>query len=932
MRIPGATYRVQLNKDFRFADARELLPYLERIGITDLYASPVFQARKGSMHGYDVVDPNRVNPELGTLGDFDALVEDLHRRGMHLLLDIVPNHMAASPQNPWWMDVIENGSASPYASFFDVEWGHRSPTVKDKIVLPILGEPYGTALEDQKLHLSLSKTGLCINYYESGLPIDPATYHDVLSYRLDEFLRNMQRDDPALHEFGMLLEMAERLPGRSSTDWEAVELRRRESTVMKEKLWALYQSEPSIREFLDENLRWLNGSKGNSSSFDRLDALLNQQPYQLMFWRAARERINYRRFFDVTDLIGIRAQDAQVFQATHDLLLRWVEDRKVAGLRIDHVDGLYDPLAYLAHLQALASRAAREPVYIAVEKIVSGPEHLPSEWPVAGITGYDFLGMVNNLFVHPEGLKALTSVYAKIIGKEVNFYEIAYAQKKRVIEDLFAGEIRTLGLRLNGIAERYRHARDLSPQMLSRALLECTASMPVYRTYVRDFHIGAHDTAVIEDAVASARRRNPSLSPACFDFVRQLLLLQLRDDEEALRFVMRWQQLTGPVMAKGVEDTTFYLYNRLVSTNDVGGSPEAVSIQQFHSFNSERRQQWPGTMNATSTHDTKRSEDVRARINLLSEMPAEWEKYVNRWRRWNQSFTGSDFAELDPNQEYLLYQTLVGAWPLDDVITQDFVERIKNYMVKAAREAKVHTSWLHQRNEYEGKMLAFTEAILREGDGNRFLAHFRGFQKRLAYYGAISSLAQTLLKVVCPGTPDFYQGTTLWDFSLVDPDNRRPAQIAPRLELLQEFVHWAGTVPARTITRLLECWMDGRLKAFVIFKSLQFRKDRQDLFENGEYIGLTGAGLAEEHTVAVARKRANEWVIGIVPRFVTGLSALEKMPLGRRTWKDAAIVLPDDAPRRWRNVFTGEEIMASGVLPMAEVLKSFPVALLSSVD
>ncbi len=926
MRIPGATYRVQLNKDFRFSEARALLPYLERIGITDLYASPVFQARKGSMHGYDVVDPTRVNPELGSLEDFDALVDDLHRRGMHLLLDIVPNHMAASPENPWWMDVLENGSASPYASFFDVEWGHRSPTVKDKIVLPILGEPYGTALEDQKFHLSLGEMGLRINYYESGFPIDPATYHDVLSYRLDEFLRDMQGDDPTLHEFGMLLEMAERLPARSATDWEAVELRRRESTEIKEKLWALYERQSVVQEFLDENVRRLNGGKGDPSSFDRLDALLNQQPYQLMFWRAARERINYRRFFDVTDLIGIRAQDTQVFQATHELPLRWLADKKVAGLRIDHVDGLYDPLAYLAHLQAGG------PVYVTVEKIVSGEEHLPSEWPVAGMTGYEFLGKVNNLFVDPEGLKALTSTYAKFIGKETSFYETAYAQKKKVMEDLFAGEIRTLGLHLNGIAERYRHARDLSPQALSRAILEVTASMPVYRTYVRDFHIGAHDTAVIEDAVASARRRNPALSEACFNFVRQLLLVQLRDDEDALRFVMRWQQLTGPVMAKGVEDTTFYLYNRLVSTNDVGGSPEAVSVQQFHAFNSERRQQWPGAMNATSTHDTKRSEDVRARINLLSEMPAEWDRYVNRWRRWNLALTGSEFPELDPNQEYLLYQTLVGVWPLDDVMTPEFVERIKSYMLKAAREAKVHTSWLHQRNEYEGKMLAFTEAILREGESNRFLAHFRGFQKRLAFYGAINSLAQTLLKVVCPGTPDFYQGTTRWDFSLVDPDNRRPEQIAPQIELVEEFRNWEGEVPSQTIGRLLKCWVDGRVKTFVIFKLLQFRKERKDLFENGEYMGLMGTGLAEEHTVAVARKRAHQWVIGVVPRFVMGFSALEKIPLGRRTWKESAVMLPEDAPERWRNVFTGEEITTSGGLPMADVLKTFPVALLTSVD
>ena len=934
MRIPSSTYRVQFNKDFRFEQARKLLPYLRQIGITDLYASPVFKARQGSMHGYDVVDPTCVNPEIGTEDEFDQLISDLHSRGMRLMLDIVPNHMAASTENPWWMDVLENGSASVHGAFFDVEWGHRMPAVRDKIVLPILGEPYGTALEDQKLALTLCDGRLCVKCYEALYPIDPATYHLVLSFGIDDLRRRLGPGDPALQDFERVLESSERLPGWTVTDWDLVEQRRRDSAELKRNLRCAMERHPAVREFLEGNFRRFNGIKGDPASFDALDNLLNQQAYQFTFWRAARERINYRRFFDVSELIGIRAQDPQVFQATHELVLRWLAEKKVSSVRIDHVDGLYDPLAYLAHLQARASGQAGGPVYIAVEKILCGKEELPCEWPVAGTTGYDFLGVVNNLFVNPSGLRELTETYIEFTGLKADFYETAYCRKKKIMEDLFAGEIRTLGLHLVSISSRYRHARDLSPEQLNRALLEVTASMPIYRSYTRDLRVGSHDLANIDDAIASARRRAPGITPACFDFIRRVLMVSLPDDEDAFWFVMRWQQLTGPVMAKGVEDTTMYVYNRLISMNDVGSSPEPVSIEQFHNFNRARRQKWHATMNATSTHDTKRSEDVRARINLLPELASEWDRSVNRWRRWNTHLTGSEFPERDWNQEYLLYQTLAGIWPLEDQIDAEFVDRVKQYMIKAAREAKVHTSWLRQDGEYEGKMLAFVEAILREGGENRFLPHFRKFQKRIAFYGAINSLSQCLLKMVSPGLPDFYQGTTLWDFSVVDPDNRRPAQIAPRLEMLDLFQRWQHPrQPATEIEALLANWKDGHIKSFLIFKTLHLRQDRADLFENGDYSGLAGNGLAAEHSVSLMRRRGESWLIAVAPRFLTRLSALEKWPLGRRFWGDSAVALPDDAPTQWTNVLTGDIVeVSAGQLALAEALKSFPVALLEGTN
>ena len=928
MRIPTATYRVQLHKNFNFVQVRSLIPYLAAIGISDLYVSPICQAQSGSTHGYDVTDPTRINPELGSPEDFDDLVEDLHARDMGLIVDIVPNHMAATQENPWWMDVLENGSASEHAAVFDIEWGHRTPSMQEKIVLPVLGEPYGNALEEQRLQLVLTESGLRVEYYGAQYPIDPGTYHEVLSFRLDNLLEHVEATDPALVAFGALLETAERLPPRTAAEWEAVETRRQESGNIKRKLWALYKSEPVIRGYLDETLRLYNGLRGNPSSFDRLDSLLDRQPYQLAFWQAARERINYRRFFDVAGLIGIRTQDPQVFQATHELVLRWLAEKKVSGLRVDHIDGLYDPLSYMAELQTRCSRERGEPVYIVVEKILSGLERLPREWPVCGTTGYDFLGTLNNLFVDPDGLRELTSAYESFIRDDTSFYELAYQQKRRIMEELFAGELRSLGIHLNAIAQCDRHGRDLSPEALNQALLDVTASMPVYRTYTRDFPARAHDSAVIEDAVARARQRHPALHPACFDFLRKVLLVDFPGNEDVLRFVLRWQQVTSPVMAKGIEDTTLYLYNRLVSMNDVGGSPEPVSPEHFHEFNMARQREWRATMNATSTHDTKRSQDVRARINLLSEMAGDWKRLVNRWHRANRVFTKSSFPDIDPNGEYLLYQTLLGTWPLDDEITPEYLGRIKNYLIKAAREAKRHTNWTRPDEEYERGMLEFTMAILKDDPQNRFLPRFRDLARRIAFYGALNSLAQTLLKTVCPGVPDFYQGTTLWDFSLVDPDNRRPAQISARLDLLESLERWNSPAGSEELEDLLDCWQDGRVKTYLMARGLRVRKLNADVFDCGEYLGLQGTGLAEQHAVSVARRRGNSWVIAIVPRFPLAFSARERWPLGRRPWNGAAVRLPEGAPERWRNELTGESIQSNGELSVAAALAAFPVALL----
>ena len=918
MRKPNATYRLQLNHDFGFRQALQLVPQLDSIGITHLYLSPIFQARKGSMHGYDVTDPSRLNEELGTAEDFEALVAELRGRGMGILLDIVPNHMAASPANPWWMDVLESGSASPYSAFFDVEWSPTLPAVQEKIYLPILGEPYAEALEQQKLRLWIHESGLRISYYDTPFPLDPSTYHDVVSYHLSTLLGKLDTSQPLLQELGDLLETLDRLPARTSVEWESLEMRRHEAPRVKEKLWDLYSHFAEFREFLDGNIRVFNGTPGDQDSFDLLDTLIGKQPYELAYWRVAREKINYRRFFDITDLIGIRAQDPQVFDRTHDFALELCKTGKISGYRVDHVDGLYDPTQYLAHLQQRAAESCGGAAYIVVEKILNETELLPNGWPVAGTTGYDFLGAVNNLFVHPEGLERLQALYTAFTGLAATFYDVANEQKRNIMRDLFVGEMNALDYHLQAIADRDRHGRDLSPQEIRRALVEITISMPVYRTYVRDTHIGAHDAEFLDRSIHDARRRNPQISPACFDFLSRVLLLKVKNGlkEDALRFLMRWQQLTGPIMAKGVEDTTLYVFNRLVSMNEVGGCPEPVPVERFHRFNSERNAQWPATMNADSTHDTKRSGDVRARINVLSEISDVWARNVRRWGRSNRAHKSEVEGRLAPdaNDEYLIYQTLAGAWPIE-------WERLEQYLVKAVREAKVHTSWFAPKAEYEAALVKFTKAIL--DPAGPFLASFETLHKRVAFYGAINSLAQTLLKIVSPGIPDFYQDTMRWSFRLVDPDNRLPPDPS------------RTSAPCRFDPELVENWEDGRIKAWVIAAALRFRKNNPELFGTGEYLPLRTSGRGSDHAIAFARRYGDSYAIAIAPRFTSHFSTFEKQPLGRRVWRDSYVLIPPEGPETWRNVLTDELVdsaVADGntVLYISDALKSCPVALLAA--
>jgi (1->4)-alpha-D-glucan 1-alpha-D-glucosylmutase len=909
---PLATFRIQLNTDFRLEHARSLIPFLAGMGVSHVYLSPVFKARPGSMHGYDVVDPSVVNPEVGGEAEFDALVAALKAEGMGVLLDIVPNHMAASSDNAWWMDVLESGTASAYAGFFDVEWAPRQETIEDKIFLPILGSPYGAALENQEIRLAIDAAGFYVTYYSTRLPIDPSTYGVILEHRADE--------RPQSEAFEELLEMIRRLPDQTTKIWEGIEGRRREIPAIKTRLWELYENDGLVRAFIDANISIFNGRQGDSRSFDLLDDLLGRQAYRMSWWQVARERMNYRRFFDVSELIGIRQENERVFAATHSAVARWVTEGKVQGLRVDHIDGLQQPQLYL---ERLASLAAPRP-YIVVEKILLGEERLSESWPVDGTTGYDFLNIVNGVLVDGRNMPALGQIYAEFTGLTWSFEQAAYEQKRWILRHLFRGEFSALGLHLALIAEADRYGRDISPAGLRRALVETTARLPVYRTYLAAGPTPC-DRDYIERAISGARESSANVSQAAFDFLRHVLLLEFPPTlGEAGRlswqeFVMRWQQLTGPVTAKGVEDTALYLFNRLISLNEVGSDAEAVPLERFHQFNAIRRR-WPATMNATSTHDTKRSEDVRARISVLSEIPDEWRRWLRRWSRWNRDkkkvIDGRPVP--DPNEEVLLYQTLLGSWPLNDEDEASFMERLRLYLTKATREAKVYSTWLHPNEEHERAIFQFAQAIL--DASSRFRPHFLEVQRRIALFGAVNSLSQTLIKITAPGAPDFYQNTFFWDYSLVDPDNRRPIDVEGRLRLLDEIRTWTRPGCAR---ELLASWKDGRVKAFTSYQALQYRKANHELFMEGEYKPVEAQGARAPHVLAFARELDGRACITVVPRFAAEFSG-RSFPVGRRPWGDTTLVLPDQFSE-WRNIITGESGAGAA---LSDILLTFPVALL----
>ncbi|HUG13404.1 MAG TPA: malto-oligosyltrehalose synthase, partial [Thermomicrobiales bacterium] len=859
---------MQLHAGFNFRDAAAIVPYLHELGVTDLYASPILAARSGSTHGYDVVDPTRLNPELGGEDAFEELSEALNSLDMGLLLDIVPNHMSASTENPWWLSVLENGPSSEYANFFDIVWhqGASDAPRESRVLLPILGGHYGTVLESQELTVALDEGGLHVWYWETRLPLDPKTYRAVLELRFGTLKEKLGTYHPAFRDFERVIEITERLPDRQDVEPELVEERRRGTGLLKQEIWRLYTEFPDVHAHIDANIDEINGARDEPDSFDLLDRLLSEQAYRLAYWRVASQEINYRRFFDIADLVSMRIEDPDVFAARHLLLRDLAASGRISGLRIDHIDGLHDPEGYLRQLQEFLapSRGARdangEPFYVVVEKILAEGEDLRASWDVAGTTGYDFLNLVNGVLIDTDGLERLDELYRRLSGIENAFPDIVYHQKRKVMADLFSGDVRALVARLDRLSMYDRHGRDLTQRELGQALSEVAARFHVYRTYVRGYVVDAYDRQQIERAAAGAIEARPDLRRA-FRFLRRVLLLEFpnllpeeqKDEWQAV--VMRWQQFSGPIMAKGHEDTALYIYNRLVSVNDVGGDPThtGVTVEEFHEANQHRALHWPLTMNATSTHDTKRSEDVRARVNVLSELADEWDRSALRWQEINAPLrtTLNGQSVPDGNTEYLIYQTLVGAWPLDAAEVPAVVERLKGYLMKAGREAKVHTTWVDPHIEYEQRLDAFVDALL-SPENDSFMREFLPFQRDVAWFGALSSLSQVLLKTTSPGAPDTYQGTDLWDFSLVDPDNRRPVDYALRADL-------QTTARSEPPSRLLSHWRDGQVKLHVLGAALRTRRANPELFMSGEYIPLDVHGARRNHVVAFARRHGAAW-------------------------------------------------------------------------
>ncbi|PYS81622.1 MAG: malto-oligosyltrehalose synthase [Acidobacteria bacterium] len=982
-RIPVSTYRLQFNRDFTFEQARALVEYFCELGVTDCYSSPVLRARTGSPHGYDIVDHSQVNPETGGEGALVEFARSLREREMGLVVDVVPNHMCiASAENAWWQDLLENGPGSPFARYFDVDWNPPNPSLKNRVLLPILGEQFGRVLERQELRVAYRDGAFFINYWETQLPVAPRTAAPVLRLALEGVHARLDESHPHALELESILTALGHLPPRTETDAARLRERRREKEVVKRRLSNLVKESNEVRAAVFDALATLNGEKGRPESFDLLEQLISDQAYRLSFWRVASDEINYRRFFDINELAAVRVEERPVFTAVHEVVFRLVRQGLVTGLRVDHVDGLLDPFKYLADLQREAAAAARRtrkeearagegageargeggderalPFYAVVEKILGHDELLRREWPVHGTTGYDFLNLLNGVFVDASNGQAFRELYGDFTGARVRFSDLVYECKRLILKAAMSSELHVLARRLARIAERQRYTRDFTFNSLQHALTEVIACFPVYRSYIRRTQnsVGPDDRLNINTAVSAAKRRNPAQDPSIFDFIASLLLLKdpkgttAPERAERRDFALRFQQLTSPVTAKGLEDTAFYRFYPLASLNEVGGEPAifGATVERFHRRNQDTRETWPHTLSATSTHDTKRGEDTRARINVLSEMPEEWNRALHRWREMNRlkkaTLEGAEAP--DANEEYLFYQTLVGTWPLlpmDDGAHAVYVSRVQEYMLKALKEAKVHTSWINQNEEYERAVGDFVASVLdrARGDGargtsaggNAFLEDFAEFQAVTARAGMLNSLSQTLLKTTAPGVPDFYQGTELWSLTLVDPDNRHPVDYRLRRALLATLRD-AGDGDVTEFARgLLERPEDGRVKMYVTARALNFRRARQELFARGDYLPLRAAGRRAESVVSFARSLAGDAVVVVAARFFTRLGTLRSATIGlsREAWGDTALQLGELPGGRFRDVFTGREFEArDGALRVAGVLSPLPVALLA---
>ncbi|HET7728949.1 MAG TPA: malto-oligosyltrehalose synthase [Usitatibacter sp.] len=939
-RIPRATYRLQLHGEFTFRDATRLLPYLAELGVSHVYCSPYLRARPGSKHGYDIIDHDALNPEIGTEADFEAFVAETQRLGMAQVMDIVPNHMGVlAADNAWWQDVLENGPASTLADFFDIDWQPPSEHLAHRVLLPVLGDHYGVELSSGRMVLAFDANAgaFAVQYFTHKLPIDPVEYPRILAPAVRELEEAGGEVEHPAQALASIMRGFERLPRRHETARARMDQRNLEKEVLKGRLASLARGNRPVADAIGRALEALNGRTDDPASFDELHDLLERQPYRLAYWRVAQDEINYRRFFDINDLAALRQENAPVFEATHRKILQLVREGKVEALRIDHPDGLYDPRAYFRRLQ----EACGKPTYVLVEKIVAPFENVPEDWAVHGTTGYRFANVVNGLFVDPSAEARLTRTYHQFIGHELDFEDVARRSKRMILRTALASELTVLTSRLARIARGDRNTRDFTFTTLREGLTEVIAAFPVYRTYVDD-HVSAEDRRYIEWAITRARSESRAADVSVFDFLRDVLTCELparspRMAAAVRHFARKFQQVTSPVMAKGVEDTSFYIFNRLLSLNDVGGDPNEFGFPpaRFHRASSHRARHWPHTMLATSTHDNKRSEDVRARIDAISELVPEWRLQLRKWHRMNLDRKTEIEGSHAPsrNDEYLLYQVLLGAHPVMPAPRAEleaFTERMVEYMRKAMREAKVHSSWANVNEQYEAATEKFVRSLLEERAGNTFLEDLRASAAPITWLGFLNSLSMVTVKYTSPGVPDTYQGNELWDFSLVDPDNRRPVDYARREALLRELQALPER-PGAALADMLAHMADGRPKLYVIWRLLQLRRAHEALFRDGGYTPVRTPGERGRHLVAFARRHEGETCVTVAPRLMASLGMTPgKVPCGRAVWGDARIDLPfvkDGATLT--NVLTGEaHVVEGGGLPLAAVLAGFPTAVL----
>ncbi|HEY9733551.1 MAG TPA: malto-oligosyltrehalose synthase [Drouetiella sp.] len=988
--LPSATYRFQFNKEFTFKDATKLVPYLAKLGVSHCYASPFLKARPGSMHGYDIIDHKQLNPEIGTVEEFDKLVATLHEHGMGLILDIVPNHMGIGKVNHWWMDVLENGPASIYVDYFDIDWTPVKPELYGKVTLPVLGDSYGAVLKGGhfKLQFTPATGSLAIRYYDNEFPVNPATYPQVLGNRLDVLKERLGKNNLDVMEYESIVTALAALP--SHTERKLFSDRVREKQVQLNRLSNLCNQNPEITNFIQQNLSEFEVRPDDKQSFDRMHKLLETQAYRLVFWRVASDEINYRRFFDINELAAVRTEDPRVFAEMHDLVFNLVGEGKLSGLRIDHPDGLFDPAAYFSQLQQKAAERlnlpappeadltlgkSSLPIYIVVEKILAPFEHLEDDWAVHGTVGYEFLNSLLNVFVSIDNEHAIESTYEAFIGRVVDYESAKRECKGLILDTVLASELHVLAHRLSQIAEMSWEYRDFTQNSLRKALRHIVSNFPVYRTYVTPRKVDKTARQYIDWAVRLAKRFGASVTPEVYDFVGHVLCLEAAEtpaenDEASLQFLhaiqtiaMKFQQFTGPVMAKSVEDTLFYRFNRFVCLNEVGGEPDrfGITVASFHHQNTQRQLRRPYEMLASSTHDTKRSEDVRARLAVLSELPRIWDQKTSQWARINRSRkTVLDEEQMpDANDEYLIYQTLVGACPVGVTGTDwldDFKARITEYILKAARESKSHTSWVNKNVEYENALSSFIDKILSVSPTNPFLDDFIEFHNAFYSLGLINSLAQAALKFTSPGVPDIYQGNEIFDFSLVDPDNRRPVDFGQRAHMLNRVSKHVqiGAVAsdqaaAKQADFLKSCLTeidDGTCKLLIAGVSMACRRQFEDIYTRGRYIPLSVSGSAEQHVIAFARELEGNWSITVVPRLVaTLLQADSDSKLAQRTvfdilsgaagydvWGDTKISLPSELQEHNLIDAFSMQILnkTDNVIKAADVFNTFPVAIITT--